>query len=183
MCAGVGLDVFEAFRPVMRELGMVMQCGAIGALLPDVAATLREISREMPVVIDHMLNIPASAASTIRASGAASPGRRGHAYKTVGALPAVRQFPDYPDARAFHDALVRANPERLLWGTDWPHPSIDAAVMPDDGHLVDLFQQWTPDEKTRQLILVETPARLFACGRLAWRIRLTLMHRMMVDTR
>ena len=56
---GVGLDVFEAFRPVMRELGMVMQVWCDWRLMPDVAATLREISAEMPVVVDHMLNIPA----------------------------------------------------------------------------------------------------------------------------
>ena len=56
------------------------------------------------------------------------------------------RFPDYPDARPFHDALLRANPERLMWGTDWPHPSIPAEVMPDDGHLLDLFHAWTPDE-------------------------------------
>jgi predicted TIM-barrel fold metal-dependent hydrolase len=72
-----------------------------------------------------------------------------------------QQFPDYPDARAFHDALVRANPERLIWGTDWPHPQIDAALMPDDGHLADLFMRWTPDAAQRRQILVETPARLF----------------------
>ncbi len=36
-----------------------------------------------------------------------------------------------------------------MWGTDWPHPSIPAEVMPDDGHLLDLFMDWTPDEKTR----------------------------------
>ena len=71
------------------------------------------------------------------------------------------QFSDYADARPFHDALVRANPERLVWGTDWPHPQIAAAVMPDDGHLVDLFNQWTPDAHDRRRILVDTPARLF----------------------
>jgi 2-pyrone-4,6-dicarboxylate lactonase len=71
------------------------------------------------------------------------------------------RFPDYPDARDFHDALVRANPERLIWGTDWPHPQIAAEVMPDDGHLVDLFDAWTPDARHRQRILVDTPARLF----------------------
>jgi len=56
---GVGLDVFEAFRPAMRELGMVMQVWCDWRLLPDVAATLRGIAAELPVVIDHMLNIPA----------------------------------------------------------------------------------------------------------------------------
>ena len=72
-----------------------------------------------------------------------------------------RHFPDYADAQAFHQALVRANPERLMWGTDWPHPQVDAAAMPDDGHLVDLFHRWTPDATHRRLILVDTPARLF----------------------
>ena len=71
------------------------------------------------------------------------------------------QFPDYADARALHEALVAANPERLMWGTDWPHPSIAAEVMPDDGHLLDLFMDWTPDAAVRSKILVETPARLF----------------------
>ena len=51
----------------------------------------------------------------------------GHAYAKLSAPYRLStRFPDYPDARAFHDALLRANPERLLWGTDWPHPSIDA---------------------------------------------------------
>ena len=94
------------------------------------SATLREISAEMPVVVDHMLNIPAE-------RGVADPCFQplvrlvgeGHAYAKLSAPYRLSaQFPDYPDARAFHDALLRANPERLLWGTDWPHPSIDAAV-------------------------------------------------------
>jgi predicted TIM-barrel fold metal-dependent hydrolase len=57
--------------------------------------------------------------------------------------------------------LIAANPERLMWGTDWPHPSIPADVMPDDGHLLDLFHDWTPDEQTRRRVLVDTPTRLF----------------------
>jgi predicted TIM-barrel fold metal-dependent hydrolase len=60
-----------------------------------------------------------------------------------------------------HDALVRANPNMLMWGTDRPQPSIDATAMPDDGHLLDLFYDWTPDEKIRPHILVDAPARLF----------------------
>src|SRR5712691_7438789 len=56
---GVGLDVFETFRPVMRELGWVMQVWCDWRALSDVAGKLRGISAEMPVVIDHMLGIPA----------------------------------------------------------------------------------------------------------------------------
>lgn len=160
---GVGLDVFEVFRPVMRELGWVMQVWCDWRLMPDAADKLRDISREMPVVIDHILNIPA-------ARGVDDPSfqtllrlvRDGHLHvKLSGAYRLSSQYPDYPDARPFHEALVRANPERLVWGTDWPHPQIDAAVMPDDGHLVDLFHAWTPDARHRRLILVDTPARLF----------------------
>ena len=160
---GVGLDVFERFRPVMRDLGPVMQVWCDWRLMSVVATTLREISREMPVVVDHMLSIPAdrgvndpSFQSLLRLVG------EGHAYaKLSGAYRLSEKFPNYPDARAFHDALLAANPERLVWGTDWPHPQIDQAIMPDEGHLVDLFTQWTPDARQREMIFVETPRRLF----------------------
>lgn len=161
---GVGLDVFETFRAAMAELGMVMQVFCDWRLMPDVAATLRDISREMPVAVDHMLNIPAVRGvndpcfqALLRLVG------EGHVYaKLSAAYRLSAQYPDYGDARPFHDALIAANPQRLLWGTDWPHPSVAAEVMPDDGHLVDLFHAWTPDEALRRLILVETPRRLFA---------------------
>jgi predicted TIM-barrel fold metal-dependent hydrolase len=160
---GVGLDVFAALRPVMRALGWVMQVWCDWRLLPEIAGTLRAVAAEMPVVVDHMLSIPAGRGvddptfqALLRLVG------DGHVHaKLSGAYRLSEQYPDYPDARPFHDALLRANPERLMWGTDWPHPQIDGAVMPDDGHLVDLFHQWTPDASHRRLILVETPARLF----------------------
>jgi predicted TIM-barrel fold metal-dependent hydrolase len=161
---GVGLDVFEVFRPVMRDLNWVMQVWCDWRLLPQVAAALRAIAAEMPVVIDHMLSIPAE-------RGIADPSFQallrlvgdGHVHaKLSGAYRVSSRFPDYPDARAFHQALLAANPERLIWGTDWPHPQIDATVMPDDGHLVDLFCRWTPDAAHRRRILVDTPALLFA---------------------
>ena len=161
---GVGLDVFGTFRPVMRKLSMVMQIFCDWRLLAGIAPLLRDLAREMPVVIDHMLNIPAERGVDDRAFQALLRlVGEGHVYcKLSAAYRLSAQYPDYPDARAFHDALLRANPERLLWGTDWPHPSIAAAVMPDDGHLVDLFHRWTPDERMRRAILVETPGRLFA---------------------
>lgn len=161
---GVGLDVFEMFRPVMRAQRWVMQVWCDWRLLPDMADTLRAIAAEMPVVIDHMLNMPAergiddpSFQALLRLVG------DGDVHAKLSAPYRVStDYPNYRDARALHEALVRANPERLIWGTDWPHPQTDAAVMPDDGHLVDLFNDWTPDADVRRKILVETPARLFA---------------------
>jgi len=63
-------------------------------------------------------------------------------------------------ARAFHEALVRANPDQLVWGGDWPHPRIEGE-MPNVGHLLDLFQEWTPDTAVRHRILVDNPARFY----------------------
>jgi len=71
-----------------------------------------------------------------------------------------RRAPDYEDARPFHEALVRANPERLVWGSDWPHPRMEGE-MPDAGRLFELFHAWTPDEATRLRILVANPAKLY----------------------
>jgi predicted TIM-barrel fold metal-dependent hydrolase len=118
----------------------------------------------MPVIVDHLGMVPAIAGvedanfqALLKLVG------DGHVHVKLSAVYRLSDnYPDYPDARLFHDALVRANPERLVWGTDWPHPSIAAAVMPDDGHLLDLFHDWTPDRQTRRRILVDTPARLFA---------------------
>jgi 2-pyrone-4,6-dicarboxylate lactonase len=160
---GVGLDVFEVFRKTMAELGWVMQIFCDWRLMDGLGPILRDVSRQMPVIVDHMLHIPAE-------RGIGDPNFRallrlvgdGDVHVKVSAPYRMSaQFPDYEDIRAFHDALVAANPERLMWGSDWPHPSIAAEVMPDDGHLLDLFMAWTPDEATRRRILVETPARLF----------------------
>jgi predicted TIM-barrel fold metal-dependent hydrolase len=160
---GVGLDVFEVFRTAMRDLRWVMQAFCDWRLMTALAATFREISREMPVVIDHMLHMPAGRGvndanfqALVRLVG------EGHVHVKVSAPYRMsEQYPDYSDVRPFHNALMRANPERLIWGTDWPHPSIAAQIMPDDGHLLDLFFDWTPKEDVRQRILVETPMKLF----------------------
>ncbi len=160
---GVGLDVLAAFRPVMHELGWHAQFWCDWRVLPEIAGTLREIARDMPVVIDHMLHIHAE-------RGVGDPsfqtllallGEGACWVKLSGAYRVSHRYPDYPDARPFHEALVRANPDQVVWGTDWPHPLIDAAIMPDDGRLVDLFTEWTPDPAVREKILVRNPQRLY----------------------
>ena len=56
-------------------------------------------------------------------------------------------------------AVVEAAPNRILWGTDWPHPNM--AEMPDEGALLDLLGQIVPDETTRNMILVDNPQVLY----------------------
>ena len=67
--------------------------------------------------------------------------------------------PTYADATAVAIAFVKAAPERLVWGSDWPHPS--PKVKPDDAELFDLLTTWVPDEATRTRILVANPQELY----------------------
>lgn len=65
----------------------------------------------------------------------------------------------YDDVIPFAQALVACAPDRILWGTDWPHPNM--AVMPDEGHLLDLLCRFVPDETVRNRILVTNPESLY----------------------
>lgn len=66
----------------------------------------------------------------------------------------------YDDVTPFARALVARRPDRIIWGTDWPHP-ICPVAMPNDGALVDHLADWIPDPKTREQVLVTNPAGLF----------------------
>lgn len=66
----------------------------------------------------------------------------------------------FRDAVPFARALVEAAPDRVLWGTDWPHPNI-AGDMPNDGDLVDLLAETVEDEALRRRVVVDNPTRLY----------------------
>ena len=128
----------------------------------------------VPVVFDHFGGAQASL-------GLMQPGwrdlielvRSGQAYvKTSGAYRASTQAPDYPDVVPFAKALIRANPDRVLWGTDWPHPNstpssvrrateISPLLQIDDGRLLNQLALWELDPNVRKKILVDNPARLY----------------------
>lgn len=70
--------------------------------------------------------------------------------------------PLYADIGALAKELVKRAPERLVWASNWPHPmSRGGGPIPDDGRLLDLMLDWAPDEKTRNRILSDNPAKLY----------------------
>ena len=73
--------------------------------------------------------------------------------------------PGYADVNRVGQAYVRAAPERLVWGSNWPHPS--EPDKPDDAMLFDLLAQWAPDEATRNRILVQNPETLYGFAKSA----------------
>ena len=66
----------------------------------------------------------------------------------------------YADVVAYAHALVEAAPDRIVWGTDWPHVTVKGA-MPNDGDICDLLLDWVPDEAARRKVLVDNPAKLY----------------------
>jgi predicted TIM-barrel fold metal-dependent hydrolase len=96
--------------------------------------------------------------------------RSGNAYvKISGAYRASKLAPDYTDVVPLARALVGANPDRIVWGTDWPHPNsvggspthVTPLFQIDDGRLLNQLPVWAPDAATRKKILVDNPARLY----------------------
>ena len=68
--------------------------------------------------------------------------------------------PTYADSTAVAQAYVRTAPQRLVWGSDWPH-AVFKGRIPNTTDLFDLLGDWAPDEQTRKRILVDNPAALF----------------------
>jgi predicted TIM-barrel fold metal-dependent hydrolase len=124
----------------------------------------------MPVIFDHFGGAKA-------APGPGQPGfgdlvdlvKSGHAYvKISAAYRASDKTPDFPDTAPLAQALVAANPDRVVWGSNWPHPGrgpTPTALAPpypnDDGRVLNLLPTWVADAATRKKILVDNPARLY----------------------
>jgi 2-pyrone-4,6-dicarboxylate lactonase len=116
---------------------------------------------EAPVVIDHIGRI--DIAEGLHGKAFSVLRRlldRGNIWvKLSGTDRISKQKYPYADAIAFPRDLAAHAPERVVWGTDWPHPNHNA--VPNDGELVDLIAEIAPDERARKLMLVDNPAKLF----------------------
>ncbi len=157
---GLQLDALERIARAIQPLGWHVQLLLDGRDLPELADRLGRLPVDF--VVDHMGHMPASL-------GAGHAGfqtllqllRGGHCWvKLSGAYRISGEPQPYNDAVPFARALVETAPAKLVFGTDWPHPSV-SVPMPQDASLLDLLPAWAPEEATRRRILVENPARLY----------------------
>jgi predicted TIM-barrel fold metal-dependent hydrolase len=167
-----GRQRFQAAVDRMKARGWHIQLFTSLAMI----SAIRDLVLASPVlaVFDHF-------GGAVAEPGVAQPGfadlvalvKSGKAYvKISGGYRASKLAPDYPDAAPLARALIAANPDRILWGTDWPHP--DSVTPPgkkptdvtpmlkiDDGALLNQLPVWAPDAAIRRKILVDNPARLY----------------------
>ncbi|MFZ2156481.1 MAG: amidohydrolase family protein [Bradyrhizobium sp.] len=143
---------------------------------PAMISAVKDIvaASPVPVVFDHFGGAQA-------ALGPAQPGfgdlvelvRLGKAYvKISGGYRASKLGPDYADCVPLARALIAANADRIVWGTDWPHPNsvtppgkkptdVTPLLEIDDGGLLNQLPVWAPEAGIRKKILVDNPARLY----------------------
>jgi 2-pyrone-4,6-dicarboxylate lactonase len=145
----------------IASLGWHLQIHLEPSLILQMTPELR--LSPVPVVIDHMGRIDASRGldDTGFSNLLKLMEDKRFWVKVSGLERASRQGSPYSDAVPFARRLVASFGDRVVWGSDWPHPNLEA--IPDDGKLVDLIGEFT-DEKQRQALLVDNPMKLYKFG-------------------
>jgi predicted TIM-barrel fold metal-dependent hydrolase len=170
-------DPSQARRNLAAAVAQVASLGwhvQVYTELSVIAALADEVpGLGVPIVFDHFggaqaaggIDQPGFAALLALVGG-------GHAYvKVSAAYRSSQKAPAYDDVAPLARALIAANPERILWGTDWPHPhaALPGAALDritpsydiDDGLALNQLRLWAPSAAIRRKILVENPARLY----------------------
>jgi D-galactarolactone isomerase len=161
--AVVKWDMVEPLAKRVADLGWHLQFNLDGEQVVDNADLLGRLPTQL--VFDHLGHptLPAGAdhASHRVIRNLIDKGRTW--VKLSGAYSNTKVGPPaYPEATAIAQAFVKAAPQRLVWGSDWPHPGEqNKPQLPDDALLFDLLAAWAPDEATRHRILVENPEALY----------------------
>jgi 2-pyrone-4,6-dicarboxylate lactonase len=161
---GLSIEVARKLADRVKDLGWHVQFLLDVEDHPNLDTLLGSFATE--VVIDHI-------GRPDPRRGIAAPGfqallrllRSGHGWAKLSApYRTSQQQPPYHDLTPFVHALVEAVPDRLVWGSDWPHVLLKT-TMPNDGDLVDQIAVWVPDESVRRRILVDNAERLYGFER------------------
>jgi len=169
---GVGRPRFQAAVERVKARGWHVQLFTSLAMITAIKDLVA--ASPVPVVFDHFGGAQAELGTGQHGfSDLLELVKSGKAHvKISGAYRASKLAPDYPDAAPLARALIAANPDRIVWGSDWPHP--DSSTQPgrkptdlaplyqiDDGRLFNQLPLWAPDAAIRKAILVDNPARLY----------------------
>ena len=159
---GAGLEDFKALAPRLKARGWHAQIWIHAPDLPALMPTL--LAPGIDLVIDHMGRM-----NTAR--GVGDPGfvclckalSDGSAWVKISGADRISSLgPPYADVTPFAQALLAANIDRVVWGSDWPHINyFDASRMPDDGTLHNTLSRWLPEPSDLQKVLVDNPEKLY----------------------
>jgi len=155
-------DMIEPLARRIAGMGWHIQFNMEAEQVVELADMLRRLPTQL--VFDHLGNPPV-------AEGVAHPSHaiilelidKGRTWVKLSGAYSNSKIgpPDYPEATAVAQAFVKAAPERLVWGSDWPHPTSPESNKPDDAMLLDLMMVWVPNEAMRNRILVTNPEVLY----------------------
>jgi D-galactarolactone isomerase len=159
--AATTVDMVEPLSKRVADLGWHVQFNVDGDQIVAMETLLNRLPSGM--VFDHLAhpNLPAGIAHESHKIVRRLIDKGKTWVKLSGAYSNTMVGPPYPDATKIAQEFVRAAPERLVWGSDWPHPSEAPGKKPDDAALFDLLLEWAPDEAVRNRILVANPETLY----------------------
>jgi predicted TIM-barrel fold metal-dependent hydrolase len=166
--AAVSIDMIEPLGKRVADLGWHVQIHMRADQIVENAALLEGLPGA--VVFDHLGRLPQPAPLEHAAFGVI---RRmmdkGKTWmKLSGAyMDTNAGAPSYSDKLAVAQAYIKAAPERVVWGSDWPHPTEKPEHKPNDATLLDLLAEWAPDPAQRQRILVSNPEALYGFAKTA----------------
>jgi len=160
--ATLGFDVMDSVMAMVHPFGWHANIQLDGRELPKVEAQIKRLPGKF--VIDHtgkflepvspdsrefrsLLNLVDTGRCWVKLSAPYETSKTG--------------APKYEDVGRLAKALVKHAPERMMWASNWPHPSVPKEKRPSDDDLLDLLLDWAPDEKVRKKILVDNPAELY----------------------
>jgi predicted TIM-barrel fold metal-dependent hydrolase len=154
------IDMVEPLSKRVNDLGWHIQLN----MASDQILAARDLWNRVPcpIVFDHLAHMREPAGTKDPAFALVSGLlQKGKAWVKLSGAYADTKIgpPTYADSTAVAQAYVQEAPQRLIWGSDWPHPS--EKTKPDDAVLFDLLAEWASDETTRNRILVSNPVQLY----------------------